>query len=192
MKRRFAMLAVLFAHVTQARADHEHLPKKDRERAHKSTTHRAPPRPGARAAKLINLHNSWTDEWLAVEPGKLPSPETTARFLRDHFTNEPTKMEPKLIGILTAAATKFGSDVAIVVSAFRHPKYNLMLRKKGRQVARDSQHTHGNAVDFYIPRVATPTLHGWARAQGLGGVGLYLGSGFVHMDTGPVRYWDGD
>jgi uncharacterized protein YcbK (DUF882 family) len=67
-----------------------------------------------------------------------------------------------------------------------------MLRKKGHQVARDSQHTHGNAVDFFIPHVTTKQLHAWAKAQKLGGVGLYLESGFVHMDTGPIRFWSGD
>jgi len=104
----------------------------------------------------------------------------------------PTAMETKLLGIVASAATHFDSDTAIVVSAFRHPKYNLMLRKKGHQVARDSSHTKGNAIDFYLPSTPTPVLHAWAKDQRLGGVGLYLESGFVHMDTGAIRYWDGE
>jgi uncharacterized protein YcbK (DUF882 family) len=68
----------------------------------------------------------------------------------------------------------------------------LILRKKGHQVARDSQHTLGHAIDFFLPDVPTRDLHAWAKAQKLGGVGIYLESGFVHMDTGPVRYWSGD
>src|SRR4029078_7805269 len=103
-----------------------------------------------------------------------------------------TQMEPKLIGVVVSAASHFNRDVVDVVSGFRHPKYNLMLRKKGHQVARDSQHTHGNAVDFALPQVTTKQLHDWAVAQKLGGVGLYMASGFVHMDVGPVRYWNGD
>jgi uncharacterized protein YcbK (DUF882 family) len=78
------------------------------------------------------------------------------------------------------------------VSAFRHPKYNLILRKKGHQVARDSNHTKGNAVDFYLPKIATARLHAWAKDQKLGGVGLYPSSGFIHMDTGPIRFWSGE
>ncbi len=101
-------------------------------------------------------------------------------------------MEPRLLDIVKSAAAHFHSDTAMVVSAFRHPKYNLILRKKGHQVARDSQHTHGNAIDFFIPRVPTLTLHAWAKDQQIGGVGLYLDSGFVHMDTGKVRYWNGE
>ena len=101
-------------------------------------------------------------------------------------------MDAKLVEVVIIAAKKFKSDVAIVVSAFRHPKYNLILRKKGHQVARDSNHTKGNAVDFYLPKIDTMRLHAWARRQQLGGVGLYLASGFVHMDTGPIRFWSGE
>lgn len=169
------------------------LAKKDRERALKSDKAQRPlPKVGAKPVALVNLYNTWTDEWLALDPTALPPQAAVDQFLRDHYTNEPTAMEPKLVGILAAAATHFDAKSVYVVSAFRHPKYNLLLRKKGHQVARDSNHTHGNAVDFYLPGVAVQRLHTWARAQKLGGVGIYLGSGFVHMDTGRVRYWSGD
>jgi uncharacterized protein YcbK (DUF882 family) len=158
----------------------------------KSTAHGPCPAPGARPAKLVNLYNEWTHEWLAVDEQHRPSHETIDHFLRDHFTNKPAEMDAKLVDIVLAAAANFHSDVADIVSGFRHPKYNLILRKKGHQVARDSQHTHGNAVDFFIPTIPTPVLHAWAKAQKLGGVGLYLESGFVHMDTGPIRYWSGE
>ncbi len=169
-----------------------YVAKKDRERATKSTRHGRPPAVGTKPAKLINLYNSWTDEWLALAPGEKPSQTTIARFLRDHYTNMPGKMDPRLIDILVSAADHFKADRVVVVSGFRHPKYNLLLRKKGHQVARNSQHTHGNAVDFQIPKVTTEALHAWAKAQKIGGVGKYLQSAFVHMDTGPVRYWSGE
>jgi uncharacterized protein YcbK (DUF882 family) len=166
--------------------------KKDLAAQAKSTHHRPPPAPGIRPAKLINLYNFWTKEWLAVDTGAPPSRATVDRFLRDHFTNKPTAMEPRLLGMLLAAAGNFHSDVVDVVSGFRHPKYNLILRKKGHQVARDSQHTHGNAIDFYVPGITAQALQAWAKAQKLGGVGLYPESGFVHMDTGPIRTWSGE
>ena len=168
------------------------LPKKDLAAQAKSTRHGPPPVPGARPAKLVNLHNFWTKEWLAVEAGSPPPRATVDRFLRDHFTNKPSTMEPRLIDMVVAAAGSFHSDVVEVVSGFRHPKYNLILRKKGHQVARDSQHTHGNAIDFALPHVAVQALEAWARAQKLGGVGIYPESGFVHMDTGPIRTWSGE
>ena len=180
-------LALLLVAATAAAGD---LPKKDRERASKTATHSAPPQPGAKPAPLVNLYNQWTHEWLALDPTS--PPPVADRFLRDHYTNKSTAMDPRLIPILLAAAAHFHSDVVDVVSGFRHPKYNLMLRKKGHQVARDSQHSHGNAVDFFVPHVTTQELHAWAKAQKLGGVGLYLDSGFVHMDVGPIRYWSGD
>ncbi len=167
--------------------------KKDREWAAKSATSERPlPKVGVKPAKLVNVFNTWTDEWLAVDPANLPSQEMVDQFLRDHYTDEPTQMEAKLIPIVTSAATHFGSTTVFVVSAYRHPKYNLLLRKKGHQVARDSNHTHGNAIDFYLNGVNVQRLHKWAVDQKIGGVGLYTGSGFVHMDTGRVRYWNGD
>ena len=166
-----------------------HAKKGDDERRHKPP-HGPPPQVGSKPDALVDLYNEHTHEWLAIDP-KLPLPNVD-RFLRDHFTNKSTAMDPKLIPTVLAAAAKFQSDVVYVVSGFRHPKYNLILRKKGHQVARDSEHTHGHAIDFYLPRVTTLQLEAWAKAQKLGGVGVYMQSGFVHMDVGPIRYWSGD
>ena len=101
-------------------------------------------------------------------------------------------MEPRLVPMVVAAASHFHTDLVNVVSGFRHPKYSLILRKKGHQVARDSQHSHGTAIDFFLTGVPAATLQAWAKAQRLGGVGLYPDSGFVHMDTGPIRSWSGE
>jgi hypothetical protein len=188
-----AIVAALVAAPAVARAEAEvALPKKDRERAAKAPRRLAPPPPGAKPRALVNLYNAWTHEWLAVVPGEPVPRATVDRFLRDHYTNKPARMEPKLIDVLVGAARHFRSDTAVVVSAFRHPKYNLILRKKGRQVARDSNHTRGNAVDFYVPKIDTRRLHAWAKRQKLGGVGLYPTSQFVHMDTGAIRFWTGE
>ncbi|MBV8756093.1 MAG: YcbK family protein [Deltaproteobacteria bacterium] len=166
--------------------------KKDKELAAKTPNHEAIAAPGTKPAPLINLYNEHTHEWLAVDPAKPPGGHALDLFLRDHYTSKSMTMEPRLLGVLVSAAEKFKSPVVDVVSGFRHPKFNLMLRKKGHQVARDSQHTHGNAVDFFVPGVTTQQLQAWAKSQKLGGVGLYLESGFVHMDTGPIRFWSGD
>ena len=185
------MIRVVIALVVMASTVHANdLPKKDRERATKSTRHGAIPTPGTKPVALLNFYNEHTREWLAVDPAAPPA--EADHFLRDHYTNKAMKMDPKLIPILVDAATHFHSDIVAIVSAFRHPKFNLVLRKKGHQVARDSQHTHGIAIDFYLPTVTTQQLHAWAKAQKLGGVGLYLESKFVHMDTGPIRFWSGD
>jgi len=190
--RRLALLVLLVSPALAHGAPDTYVPKKDRARAGKSHTHAAVPMAGQKPAPLINLYNEHTHEWLAVDPAALPDQHTTDEFLRDHFTNKSTKMDLRLIGFVVASAQSFHVDIASIVSGFRHPKYNLMLRKKGHQVARDSQHTHGNAIDFFLTGVSTDRLHAWAKAQHAGGVGMYATSGFVHMDTGPIRFWSGD
>ncbi len=204
------LLAVLVGHVAIANAKPAWQAKKDRDFASKKASFdaRLLPVVGRPARKLINFHNTWTDEWLAIDPEAYakelrmpkprwqPYPRLDARaydeFLRCHFTNEATATEPRLPMFALAAALHFHSPVVEVVSAFRHPKYNLMLRKKGHQVARDSQHTFGHAIDFRLRGVAVQALHTWAVGQKRGGVGFYLESKFIHMDVGPVRYWNGE
>ena len=189
---RIAILAAVLVASTPAALADTYQAKKDRERLAKTDSKAPAPKVGVKPAPLINLFNLHTNDWLAVDPTSLPSLIEINHFLRDHFTNEMTKMDPKLIATVVSAAQQFKSDLVNVVSGFRHPKYNLMLRKKGKEVARDSQHTHGTAVDFNIPGVSVEKLHEWAKAQKLGGVGIYLSSKFVHMDTGPIRFWEGD
>jgi hypothetical protein len=195
VKSLVALAVLATATATSVHAD-TYVSKKDQYLLDKQARKGKPgkrPAVGKKPAKVINLFNTWTDEWLVVDAVKPKvAPAVADQFLRCHFTNEPTDMEDKLIPTVVEAANHFNVTVVNVVSGFRHPKYNLMLRKKGRQVARDSQHTHGNAIDFWLPGVSVNTLHDWAKAKQMGGVGLYTGSGFIHMDTGPIRYWNGE
>lgn len=146
---------------------------------------------GRKPTEVVNIYNTWTHEVvaLAADGSESASPELVNRFLRCHFTNHEAKMDAALFGVLVRAARHFKSPRVEIVSGFRAPKYNLILRKKGRRVARKSEHTFGNAVDFRLPGVTTERLRTWARRQKLGGVGYYRDDGFIHVDTGPVRYW---
>ena len=133
-------------------------------------------------------------EWLVVErdpKAPLPPAAQVDRFLRCHFTNQQTTMRRELITTLRDAARHFSARRIDIISGYRSPKYNLMLRKKGREVANDSQHSHGKAVDFRLANVPTRKLLEWVKTLRLGGVGYYPHSGFVHADVGPVRYWIG-
>jgi hypothetical protein len=80
-----------------------------------------------------------------------------------------------------------------VVSAYRSPSTNNMLRSRSRStgVAKKSQHMLGKAMDFYIPGVKLSTLRTLAMQMQVGGVGYYptSGSPFVHLDVGNVRAW---
>jgi uncharacterized protein YcbK (DUF882 family) len=153
--------------------------------------------PASAAAPVLTLHNVWTNESLPVVLAPAPggaAPEPTAPFdvlARDHFTNQAARMDARLFVTVTRAAQRFKARYVEIVSGFRAPKYQLMLRKKGHEVARDSQHTLGQAVDFRIPNVTTRALLAYVKSLRLGGVGFYPESRFVHADVGRVRFWRG-
>jgi uncharacterized protein YcbK (DUF882 family) len=111
-------------------------------------------------------------------------------FLRDSKTADQTEMDPLLFDVLwhTMQITGYGGTVE-VLSAFRSPETNAWLASVSRGVARDSQHMNGNAMDVRFPGVPVFKMRMAARSLQMGGVGFYPRSGFVHLDTGPVRYW---
>lgn len=113
-------------------------------------------------------------------------------FLRDWRRNEPTKMDPRLFDLIWQVYQSTGSSQYItVVSAYRSPATNAMLRGRTRGVAKKSQHMLGRAMDFFIPGVNLAKLRGIGMRYQVGGVGYYprSGSPFVHMDVGNVRSW---
>lgn len=115
-------------------------------------------------------------------------------FLRDWRKGQPTKMDPRLFDLVWEVYRRSGAtDYIHVVSAFRSPDTNNMLRTRSRTtgVAKNSQHMLGKAMDFFIPGVKLSTLRGLAMQMQVGGVGFYptSGSPFVHLDVGGVRAW---
>lgn len=116
------------------------------------------------------------------------------QFLRDWRKNEPAKMDPRLFDLVWEVYRRSGAtDYIHVVSAYRSPATNNMLRTRSRTtgVAKNSQHMLGKAMDFYIPGVKLSTLRALAMQMQVGGVGFYptSGSPFVHLDVGGVRAW---
>nr|CAD6438493.1 hypothetical protein REQ54_04668 [Rhizobium sp. Q54] len=116
------------------------------------------------------------------------------RFLRDWRKNEPARMDPRLLDLVWEIYGRSGAkDYIHIVSAYRSPATNKMLRGRSRSsgVAKNSQHTLGKAMDFYIPGVKLSKLRALAMQAQVGGVGYYptSGSPFVHLDVGNVRAW---
>ncbi|WP_226951246.1 DUF882 domain-containing protein [Rhizobium terrae] len=116
------------------------------------------------------------------------------QFLRDWRRNEPARMDPRLFDLVWEVYRRSGAtDYIHVVSAYRSPATNNMLRTRSRNtgVAKNSQHMLGKAMDFYIPGVKLSTLRALAMQMQVGGVGFYPNSGspFVHLDVGGVRAW---
>ena len=76
-----------------------------------------------------------------------------------------------------------------IISGYRRPEYNTMLRKKGNLAAKASLHQYGMAADLKIQGVKAETLWHYVRDLEFGGTGYYHGS-VVHIDVGPARFWD--
>jgi uncharacterized protein YcbK (DUF882 family) len=111
-------------------------------------------------------------------------------FLRDSQNNAETEMDPLLFDVLWHTMNICGYHGSVeVLSAYRSPTTNAWLASVSRGVARDSQHMNGNAMDIRFPGVPVFKIRQAARSLQMGGVGFYPRSGFVHLDTGPIRYW---
>ncbi len=112
------------------------------------------------------------------------------RFLKDFRTGEITEINPQLLDLLHDVRNELGQEATIeVISAYRSPKTNEMLRTTTSGVAKNSQHVKGNAIDVRLRGIHTTTLRDTALRMERGGVGFYPKSDFVHLDTGPVRTW---
>ncbi len=112
--------------------------------------------------------------------------------LRDWRTDEPIRMDPRLFDLAWEVHRTVGSEEPFhVVSAYRSPGTNSMLRRRSRAVAKHSQHMLGKAMDFYLPDTATVKIREAGMRMQRGGVGFYPGAHtpFVHLDAGSVRSW---
>ncbi len=149
-----------------------------------------------RALKLFFTHTGERATITYKRDGKF-DPKGLAqinRFLRDWRRNEPTRMDPRLLDLVWGVYKRSGGkDYIHIVSAYRSPDTNNMLRNRSRStgVAKKSQHMLGKAMDFYVPGVKLSTLRALAMQMQVGGVGYYptSGSPFVHLDVGNVRAW---
>jgi uncharacterized protein YcbK (DUF882 family) len=164
---------------------------------------RAPQPEGPPAPLLATLVQTHTEERVLLDALQPPLPRFDA-LLSDRVTGASLTLDPRLLDLLRTIAAQHTKDGALprieLVSGFRSPKLNEMLRKKGHHVASHSQHSLGHAVDFRIVEdgaargVDPRDLAKAIRASGwTGGLGIYLlaDDWFVHADVGPNRNWGG-
>lgn len=149
-----------------------------------------------RALKIQHLHTGERAEIVFKRNGRYDPAglKKINLMLRDWRRNEPTKMDPRLLDLVWQAYRASGSRAYIhVVSAYRSPATNAMLRSRSKGVARESQHMVGRAMDFFLPDVPLKKLRDIGLKMQGGGVGYYptSGSPFIHMDVGNVRHWPG-
>lgn len=111
-------------------------------------------------------------------------------FLGDFRNGASVEMDPELLDILYDLRESVGSTGTYeVISAYRSPETNDMLRKRSSGVASKSQHLLGKAIDVRLRGTETLALRDAALALERGGVGYYRKSDFIHVDTGRVRRW---
>ena len=111
-------------------------------------------------------------------------------ILRDWRTDEVHGMDLGLLDFLHDLHRRMDSSEPFhIISGYRSPKTNANLRSKGKGVAKKSLHMRGMAIDVALPDRDLRALRETALAMKHGGVGFYPKSGFIHVDTGRVRFW---
>nr|WP_249788139.1 DUF882 domain-containing protein [Bradyrhizobium sp. NBAIM01] len=147
--------------------------------------------------KTLSFHHTHSGEDLTVTFKRDGRYDEAAlkqlnHFLRDWRSQEQTVMDRRLFDILWEVYRDVdGKQPIQIISSYRSPATNAMLRRRSSGVARASQHMLGHAIDFYIPGVPLEQIRFAGLRLQRGGVGFYptSGSPFVHLDTGSVRHW---
>ena len=140
---------------------------------------------------LTTLFNVHEREALTVFKNRKLVPELVDQLFRCRGFAYETKLDPRLLETVLDAAEHFESPRVNIISAYRSPKFNDALAKKGRHVARESRHTKGEALDFSLTTVRAEELGKWLWEVFDGGLGTYRDNNFVHIDVGPKRRWRG-
>lgn len=147
--------------------------------------------------KTLSFHHTHSGEDLTVTFKRDGRYDEAAlkqlnHFLRDWRTQDETVMDRHLFDILWEVYRDVdGKQPIQIISSYRSPATNAMLRRRSSGVARFSQHMLGHAMDFYIPNVPLEQIRFAGLRLQRGGVGFYptSGSPFVHLDTGSIRHW---
>jgi uncharacterized protein YcbK (DUF882 family) len=147
--------------------------------------------------RTLSFHHTHSDEDLTVtfkRDGRYDDDalKQLNHYLRDWRTQDQTVMDRHLFDILWEVYRDVDGKKPIqIISSYRSPATNAMLRRRSSGVARFSQHMLGHAMDFYIPDVPLEQIRFAGLRLQRGGVGFYptSGSPFVHLDTGSIRHW---
>ncbi len=147
--------------------------------------------------RTLSFHHTHSDEDLTVTFKRNGRYDEDAlkqinHFLRDWRSQDKTEMDRHLFDILWEVYRDVDAKQPIqIISAYRSPATNAMLRRRSEGVARFSQHMLGHAMDFFIPGIPLEQIRFAGLRLQRGGVGFYptSGSPFVHLDTGSIRHW---
>ncbi|MFS4583388.1 YcbK family protein [Phaeobacter sp. C3_T13_0] len=113
-------------------------------------------------------------------------------FMRDWRNDQVKEIDLRTIDIMAASHNLLNvNEPYMMLSGYRSPQTNAMLRRRSRGVAKNSLHMRGQAADLRLSSRSVSQMAKAAQACRAGGVGKYRGSNFVHMDCGVVRSWNG-
>ncbi len=152
---------------------------------------------GAGDIRRLNMYNGRAGEslnmiyWIEGEY-IAPALDEINYFMRDWRNDQVIDINIRTIDIMTAAHNLLeSSEPYTLLSGYRSPETNAMLRSRSSGVARNSRHIRGEAADLQLQSRSVNQIFSAARSCNAGGVGRYSRSNFVHMDCGPVRTWGG-
>lgn len=152
-------------------------------------------RTGLGAPRTLAFNNIHTGEAARIEywaDGKYLSDGLSAAntILRDYRNGEVHPIEPRLLDLVHTVQKAVGSQSPVqVISGYRSPATNAMLRATGHGAASKSLHMKGWAIDIRLADCDLVHLRDAALNLRGGGVGYYPVDNFVHIDVGPVRRW---
>ena len=150
---------------------------------------------GAGDIRRIRMYSGRTGESLDiiywVEGQYVPEAMTEVnRFMRDWRSNDVIRIDARTVDIMSAAHNLLDADEPyMLLSGYRCPATNAMLRSRSSGVARNSLHMKGQAADLRLSSRSVTQMAKAASVCAAGGVGRYSSSNFVHMDCGAVRTW---
>lgn len=115
-----------------------------------------------------------------------------SRFMRDWRNDQVKPVDVRTIDIMAASHRILeAGEPYMLLSGYRSPGTNAMLRSRSRGVARNSLHMTGQAADLRLKSRSVSQMAAAAQSCNAGGVGTYNRSNFVHMDCGDIRTWRG-
>ena len=150
---------------------------------------------GAGDIRRIRMYSGRTGERMDtiywIEGQYIPEAlDEVTRFMRDWRTNETKRIDNRTVDIMAAAHNLLDvNEPYMLLSGYRSPQTNAMLRSRSRGVARNSLHMKGQAADLRLKSRSVGQMAKAAQVCQAGGVGRYSRSNFVHVDCGDVRSW---
>lgn len=147
--------------------------------------------------KTLNVYNIHTGENIKAtiwDEGEyqMGEIERLDHLMRDHRSGEVKAIDRDMYELLFHLQKTFDPKQPInIISGYRCQATNSMLRNTTSGVAKKSMHVQGRAIDLTIPGVDHQRLLKAAIAMQAGGVGSYPRSGFIHIDNGRIRRWNG-